>query len=236
MAEMVIILDYLHTEKKIAHRDLKPENFLIDSNRHLKLSDFGSAIKIGIDKDEKEAGTQNYAAPELLVGKEGGLASDLWSLGCILYEMLTGKPPFRAHNLFSLIQTIEERNIKFPNNFPELAKDLCLSLLQVQETKRLGVNSIDELKAHTFFGGIKFNNIWSESIPNVRKEEYEIMSEINIVDNYISSVYCPSSNKVIKEGKFKIKGVSKEEVVKLMEDGKIKYKSKNTEVNIKIKV
>jgi serine/threonine protein kinase len=230
LAQMVIILDYLHTEKKVAHRDLKPENFLLDSNQHLKLIDFGSAIEIGIDRDGKEAGTQNYAAPELLVGREGGLASDIWSLGCILYEMFTGKPPFRSHNLFSLIEIIEVGSIKFTDNFPELAKDLCLALLQVKEENRL---NIDEIKTHPFFGGLNFRSIWSEPITSVQKEEYEIMSEMNIVDDYIPSIYCPSSDKVIKQGKFKIRGVDMD--VKLTEDGKIKYSDKKTEVSTRIK-
>lgn len=217
---------------KVAHRDLKPENFLLDSNRHLKLSDFGSAIEIGVDKDMREAGTQNYAAPEILLGKESGLSADLWSLGCILYEMITGKPPFRSHNLFSLMETIEQKNIMFPLNFPEDAKDLCLSLLQTSESKRLGFNTINEIKAHKFFEGINFDNVWSEAIISNIKGNSEMSIGINIIHEYIPIVYCPSSNNVIKQDVLFIKqGCSyREELVKLMEDGKIKFTHKKKEV------
>lgn len=233
LSQMVIILDYLHSDMKVAHRDLKPENFLLDSNRHLKLSDFGSAIEIGIDKDMTEAGTQNYAAPEMLLGKETGLSVDLWSLGCILYEMVVGKPPFRSHNLFSLIETIEQKNIIFPLNFPEHAKDLCLSLLQINETQRLGFGTINEIKAHKFFEGIDFDNVWSEAIISNTKETG---IGINIIPEYIPIVYCPSSNNVIKQEALFIKdGCSyREELVKLTEDGKLKFTHKKKEVQIEL--
>lgn len=225
LAQMVTIIEYLHNEKKIAHRDLKPENFLLDTDKHLRLSDFGSAIEVNSDKDTGEAGTQNYAAPELLLGNEAGLGADLWSLGCILYEMFMGKPPFRAESIFLLMEKIEKREISFSNEFPELAKDLCLALLQVDEKKRLGFNNLNSIMTHPFFSGIDFSKIYIEPTIEVADEEYGIISTINIRPEYITKPYCPSSNKIIKQGTFLISSDNRyhERLVMLMENGKVKY-------------
>eukprot|EP00826_Nyctotherus_ovalis_P054037 TRINITY_DN7058_c0_g1_i19.p1 TRINITY_DN7058_c0_g1~~TRINITY_DN7058_c0_g1_i19.p1 ORF type:complete len:320 (+),score=77.86 TRINITY_DN7058_c0_g1_i19:680-1639(+) len=230
LAQLIVVLDYLHM-KKVAHRDLKPENLLLDSNKHIKLADFGSAIEIGIDSESKEAGTQNYAAPELLLGK-GGKAADLWSLGCILFEMLTGKVPFIATGVFALLEHIEKGTVTFSKKVPELAKDLCLALLKVKESERLGFNGMHEVKTHPFFGGIDFDKVYSEPIDYTREENYAIISNINVIEEYVEKPYCPSSEKVVKEGVLSVKrGLSyREELVKLMENGRIKYNNKKAEV------
>lgn len=231
-AQLIVALDYLHT-KQVAHRDLKPENLLLDSNKHIKLADFGSAIEIGADSESKEAGTQNYAAPELLLGK-GGKAADLWSLGCILFEMFTGKVPFMVTGVFALLERIEKEQVVFSKKVPELAKDLCLALLKVKENERLGFNGMHEVKAHPFFGGIDFDKVYSEPIDYMREENYAIVSKINVIEEYVEKPYCPSSEKVVKEGVLNVKkGLSyREELVKLMENGRINYNSKKTEVSL----
>ncbi len=86
----------------MVHRDLKPENFLIDKNDHLKLIDFGTVQVSGLEEihsplgEHCPVGSVDYIAPEYLMGEKGGHRSDIFSLGVILYEMLTGSLPFKA--------------------------------------------------------------------------------------------------------------------------------------------
>src|SRR5439155_16399909 len=83
-------------DKDVLHRDLKPHNAMIDGRGHARLSDFGLAIATPASGDGQSdiAGTPGYMAPEQLAGKGVSIQSDLYSLGLVLYETITGKRPF----------------------------------------------------------------------------------------------------------------------------------------------
>lgn len=112
---------------------MKPENVLIDSEGYAKLTDFGLS-KENI-KDNKTAttfcGTPEYLAPEIVDAKGHGKAVDWWSVGCIIYEMLTGMPPFtlKDNNRAELFKNIMSCNIALPDTISPACKDLLMVLL-----------------------------------------------------------------------------------------------------------
>jgi serine/threonine protein kinase len=100
-------LDYIH-RNGVVHRDLKPENIMIDAEDRIKLIDFGIAGKAGsrrltFGKFSQIAGTPDYISPEQVQGKRGDGRSDIYSLGVILYEMVTGETPFPGANPFAVM-------------------------------------------------------------------------------------------------------------------------------------
>ena len=93
-------LGYIHSHG-VVHRDLKPENIMIDADDNIKLIDFGIAANAGarritFAKLSNTMGTPDYISPEQVKGKRGDARSDLYSMGVMLYEMLTGKVPFQG--------------------------------------------------------------------------------------------------------------------------------------------
>ena len=113
-AEIVCALEYLHS-CKIIHRDLKPENVLLDAKGHVRLTDFGLAtVESGDCQAKTICGTDLYMAPEMLGGNGYGRAVDWWSLGTLLFEMLTGDPPFFARDTKQLYKKIMREKPKYP--------------------------------------------------------------------------------------------------------------------------
>jgi len=100
-------LDYIHSHG-IVHRDIKPENIMIDANDNIKLIDFGiaadvAARRLTFAKFSQTMGTPDYISPEQVKGKRGDARSDIFALGVMLYEMLTGKVPYTGSNAFLIM-------------------------------------------------------------------------------------------------------------------------------------
>lgn len=97
-AEMILALEYLH-KAGIVYRDVKPENVLLDSQGHIKLTDFGLS-KGGLHEQggmtESFCGTSEYLAPEIIKDEKYGFSCDWYSLGLVILEMLSGENPFKT--------------------------------------------------------------------------------------------------------------------------------------------
>ncbi|KAF0982136.1 hypothetical protein FDP41_011997 [Naegleria fowleri] len=151
--QLVSAVEYCHNQG-IAHRDLKPENLLLDSTDRLKITDFGlSSIvpnKLGKSQLLKTTcGTPNYVSPEVIKEKGyDGFISDIWSLGVILYVMLTGRLPFDDRNINVLFKKIESGKVDYPIHLSKEAKHLISHMLQVNPKKRY---TIAQIKASKWF-------------------------------------------------------------------------------------
>jgi len=174
-AEILLALEHLH-QNGIIYRDLKPENLLITNEGHIVLTDFG-LCKEGIDKDDDRTGTfcgtPEYLAPEVLKGKGYGKEVDWWSYGSLVYEMLTGLPPFYSQDVQEMYKKIMTDKLKFPHGMGEDAKSLLEGLLQRDISLRLKDPS--KIKDHPFFKAIDFNALYNKKIkpsfiPDVKGE------------------------------------------------------------------
>ena len=108
-AELLLALHYIHTTHHAVHRDIKPENILLQSSCHISLSDFGTVLFLDaeaetlLDPSKRErgytfCGSSCYLSPEVLDGEKASTKSDLWAVGCILYQLLTGTILFHDDN------------------------------------------------------------------------------------------------------------------------------------------
>jgi cGMP-dependent protein kinase len=137
---------------------MNPENVMIDSDGYIKLIELGCAKKIK-DRTYTFLGTPHYAAPEVVSGQGYGFSSDFWSLGTCLYELLTGKLPFAAHDVkrlncsgvggdpFAVYKEIKDKKLQFDYVLKDAhAKDIIEKLLDKNPEKRL--TSLSKIKKH----------------------------------------------------------------------------------------
>uniref|UniRef100_A0A6N2K831 non-specific serine/threonine protein kinase n=1 Tax=Salix viminalis TaxID=40686 RepID=A0A6N2K831_SALVM len=172
-AEIVSAVSHLHANG-IMHRDLKPENILLDSDGHAMLTDFGLAKQFDENtRSNSMCGTVEYMAPEIVQGRGHDKAADWWSVGILLYEMLTGKPPFIGGNRDKIQQKIVKDKIKLPSFLSSEAHSLLKGLLIKDAGKRLGNGSLgsEEIKRHKWFKPINWKKLDVREIqPSFRPE------------------------------------------------------------------
>merc|ERR1719161_1556351 len=125
--QAMLALKYVH-DKHILHRDLKPSNFFLSKNGNLKMGDFGIAkvLACTIAVARTQIGTPYYLSPELCQEKPYTWPSDIWSMGCILYELCALKVPFDAPNISGLVQKIiRSPTPSVPAKYSEFVRNIC---------------------------------------------------------------------------------------------------------------
>ncbi|CAO3643930.1 unnamed protein product [Cunninghamella blakesleeana] len=183
-SELLLAMEHIQN-KNVIHRDIKPENILLDENMHIKITDFGSAkiLSSGTDVSENGStrsfvGTAEYVSPELLRSEPTSKGADWWAFGCVLFQMISGRSPFKAATDYLIFQNIKNLAFEFPTDFPEVAKDLVEKLLVLDPEKRFGsdkMGGIDAVKNHPFFEGIIWENVFGNhhNLPELIKKYME---------------------------------------------------------------
>lgn len=172
-AEIVSAVSHLHANG-VMHRDLKPENILLDADGHVVLTDFGLAKELeGNGRSNSLCGTVEYMAPEIILGKGHDKAADWWSVGVLIFEMLTGQPPFFGGNRDKIQQKIIKDKIKLPAFLTSEAHSLLKGLLQKDPSRRLGSGAMafEEVKRHKWFKPINWKKLEARQIqPSFRPD------------------------------------------------------------------
>ena len=175
MANLILALEYIH-KNNIIHCDIKPENILSNKYGYFYLTDFG----IAINKSDKEnddiqnnnnylAGSMGYMSPEILFQENISFCADYFSLGVVCYELMTGNLPYNSKNLEGLKKMIMANQVQIkkfnvPKGFSEKCVDFVNKLIQRKQIKRLGYNTIEEIKNHSFFENINWKEIYLHKI------------------------------------------------------------------------
>jgi len=162
---VILALIYLHS-KFVIYRDLKPENILLDYRGYIKLTDFGFSRQL----QEKEkawtfCGTPEYVAPEVITNKSHDTQADIWALGILVFELLTGAPPFtKKSGSSSVYPEILKgmRTVIFPSYIASSASEIIRQCCRLQANQR---PSLEILKRYMWFSGMDWDRLADRSLP-----------------------------------------------------------------------
>ncbi|TKR69094.1 hypothetical protein L596_021292 [Steinernema carpocapsae] len=149
LGQIVDGVAYLH-DRHIIHRDLKLGNLFLNKDMKVKIGDFGLATEVTYDGERKKTlcGTPNYIAPEMLCKKGHSYEVDIWAIGCILYTLLVGKPPFETQSLQETYDRIKKNLYTIPPRLPRYCGNLIDNLLNSNPQKR---PTIHQIRSSEFF-------------------------------------------------------------------------------------
>lgn len=183
-AEISSALMHLHSHG-IIYRDLKPENILIDKDGHIVITDFGLSKEVPKDDSTHTfCGTPEYLAPEVLKGQGHSYPVDWWSLGTLIYEMLTGLPPFYSKHINIMYQKILSAPLTFPGSMSDSARSLLEGFLTRDPEKRLGGDAVRE---HPFFKDLDWDAMERREIEAPWKPPVRDLTDTTQIDEYFTA-------------------------------------------------
>jgi len=165
--EIILGLGHLHKEG-IVYRDCKPENILLDSRGHVRISDLGLAVEIPEGEAVRgRVGTVGYMAPEIIDNEKYNFSPDWFSLGCLVYEMIEGRAPFRQRKekvkREEVDRRVKEVQEDYSERFSSASRSLCEGLLQKSPSNRLGCSrgrhGVMEIKIHPWFNSVNWRRM-----------------------------------------------------------------------------
>lgn len=160
-ASVIMAFEHLH-ERHVIYRDLKPENLLLSSEGYLKLTDMGLA-KFALGKTYTTCGTPEYFAPEVIRSSGQTRAVDWWTLGILIFELMTGSAPFRAENDMAMYGKVLKgiNHINFPSKAEGKTEELVKAILRAEPSERLPMRhgGVTQLKGHAWFKGFDWEGL-----------------------------------------------------------------------------
>jgi len=163
-ASVVLAFEHMHSQK-IVYRDLKPENVMLDHEGYVKITDFGFAKPL-TQRTYTFCGTPDYLSPEIVLNQGHGFPTDWWTLGVLMYEMLTGNTPFYDESTHAMYEKIVSGIFPFPPYVSQNARDIVNKFLVRKTTKRLGMlaGGVRLIKEHAFFDGFDWDALYHREI------------------------------------------------------------------------
>ena len=241
LRETISALQYLHSfNPPIIHRDIKPENLLLNEGGRVLLADFGWSNFSDGGVRKTFCGTPEYIAPEMLLKKGHDTRVDIWSVGVLMFELLSGYSPFVAKNNQDLYQNIRRLKIQWPKDMPPLAKNLIGKILKLNPVDR---PSLQEILDHQWFKTTKMIKPLLENKLNTTKDLLvyhllseqtdEILNRINLLLNLKGEEADNTNAKnIAKETPDSDSVIQKKNIIKQIEAENKKNNNNNNVINI----